>query len=151
MEIVTSDPTAAESRALVTAMEEEIERIYADRPGSIHDITADAGEMSPPGGGFMIALVDGSPAGCGGFKGIGEGVCEVKRMYVAPEARGLGLGGALLRGIEEAARDAGYALARLDTGDRQPAAGRLYAGAGYRAIPDYNGNRVARHWFEKDL
>lgn len=72
-------------------------------------------------------------------------------MYVVPEARGQAVGGALLRGIEDAARGAGHRLARLDTGDRQPAAGRLYLSSGYRPIPDYNGNAVARHWFEKEL
>ena len=49
------------------------------------------------------------------------------------------------------ARELGYRRARLDTGDRQPSAKRLYEGAGYRHIDDYNDNRVARHWFEREL
>ena len=151
IEIVSADPAAAASRELVEAMEDEIEEIYSDRAGSIHDLTADADEMRPPNGGFVVVRIDGEPAAGGGFKRIGEGICEIKRMYVAPAARGLGIGGELLRGIERAAREAGYGIARLDTGDRQPAASRLYLGSGYRPIPDYNGNRVARHWFEKEL
>jgi GNAT superfamily N-acetyltransferase len=59
--------------------------------------------------------------------------------------------GALLVALEDAARELGYARVRLDTGPKQPHAERLYRRAGYREIPDYNGNVVARHWFEKGL
>jgi GNAT superfamily N-acetyltransferase len=57
----------------------------------------------------------------------------------------------LLDALEEHARELGYARTRLDTGDRQHAAAALYEGAGYRRIPDYNRNRLARLWFEREL
>jgi GNAT superfamily N-acetyltransferase len=57
----------------------------------------------------------------------------------------------LLTELEEQARELGYRRARLDTGDRQPSAKRLYEGAGYRHIDDYNRNRVASYWFEREL
>ena len=72
-------------------------------------------------------------------------------MYVAPGARGRGLGRALLEALEALARDHGYAIARLDTGARQPGAQRMYERAGYVAVPDYNGNPWAAFWGEKPL
>jgi GNAT superfamily N-acetyltransferase len=151
LDLRLADPDAAEGTTLVGAMEEEIEALYADRPGSIHSAEASANGMSPPHGAFIVAVADGRPVGCGGLKRIDDGVCEIKRMYVAPEARGQGLARRLLDALEEQARALGYTAARLDTGDRQPTAKRLYESAGYREIPDYNGNVVARHWFEKEL
>ncbi|UJA21605.1 GNAT family N-acetyltransferase [Thermoleophilia bacterium SCSIO 60948] len=149
--IASADPRDEDAWTLVGAMEAEIDGLYGDRDGSIHGITATAGEMSPPDGGFIVVRDSGRPVGCGGFKRIGDGVCEIKRMYLRPESRGTGLAADLLAAIEAEAKRAGFVLARLDTGDRQPAAERLYTGAGYREIDDYNGNEVARHWYEKEL
>ncbi len=72
-------------------------------------------------------------------------------MYVVPEARGSGLGARLLEELEALARDLGYAVARLDTGAKQPGAQRLYERAGYVAIPDFNGDAHAAWWGEKRL
>ena len=87
----------------------------------------------------------------GGLKRIGDGVAEVKRMFVVPEARTRGHARRLLTGLEDAARRLGYAHVRLDTGPQQPNAKHLYESAGYREIPDYNGNPHASYWAEKDL
>jgi len=65
---------------------------------------------------------------------------EIKRMYVAPSARRRGVGRALLAGLEEAARDLGWTVLRLETGLRQPEAIALYEESGYRRIPDFG------HW-----
>mgnify|MGYP002653387923 FL=1 len=72
-------------------------------------------------------------------------------MKVAPEARGQGLARILLRALEDAARGLGYAVARLDTGARQPYAQRLYESEGYRPIANFNGNPVAHYFGEKQL
>jgi putative acetyltransferase len=150
-QIRLADPAAAESRELVSAMEREIEELYADRPGSIHSVRADPEAMEAPAGAFVVVLAGDRAVGCGGFKRLDSDTCEVKRMYLLPEVRGLGLSGRLLAALEERAVAAGYARVRLDTGDRQPAAMHLYATRGYREIGDYNGNTAATHWFEKDL
>jgi GNAT superfamily N-acetyltransferase len=72
-------------------------------------------------------------------------------MYVVPAARGRGLGRALLAALEELALDMGYAVARLDTGAKQPGAQRMYERAGYEPVADYNGNPYASYWGEKRL
>ncbi len=150
-EIRLGDPAAPESRDLVGAMEREIEELYADRPGSIHSVPADPEAMTPPAGTFVLVHAGDRPVGCGGFKRLDAETCEIKRMYLRPEVRGLGLSGRLLAALEERAAAAGYMRVRLDTGDRQPAAMHLYARSGYREIEDYNGNTAATHWFEKEL
>ena len=95
--------------------------------------------------------MDGEPAGCGGLKRLDAETGEVKRLYVAPEFRGRQLSRRLLAALEDGARELGYGLVRLDTGERQPEALALFRSSGYREIPDYNGNRWARYWFEKRL
>jgi GNAT superfamily N-acetyltransferase len=77
---------------------------------------------------------DGTALGCGALRALGDDAAEVKRMYVVPSARGLGVSKALLAGLEDAARDRGWTTLRLETGARQPEAVGLYSGAGYRPI-----------------
>lgn len=149
--IERADPAAASSVALVRAMEAEIDGLYRDRSGSVRSVSAEPEEMTPPDGDFLVVIHEGRPAGCGGLKRLDGDACEIKRMYVAPELRGRGLSAALLDALENRARALGFTIARLDTGDRQPAARRLYEGAGYRRIPSYNENDLATHWYERDL
>jgi GNAT superfamily N-acetyltransferase len=113
---------------------------------------ASAASMSAPGGGaFLVAYVGGAPVGCVGMVRLDDRTGEVKRMYVAPEARGHGLAKHLLAGLEDAARAAGYSRMRLDTSGAQPEARALYLSSGYREIEPYNENQYAAHWFEKEL
>jgi ribosomal protein S18 acetylase RimI-like enzyme len=104
-----------------------------------------------PHGAFFVAEVDGVAAGCCGVKAIGPGVAEIKRLWVAPAGRGLGLGRRLLEACEAHAAASGATVARLDTGRLQTEALGLFASAGYVAIDDYNGNPFADHWFEHRL
>jgi len=85
---------------------------------------------------FLVA-VDGTgrPIGCGALRRLGRSSAEVKRMYVTPESRGSGVAAGLLRALEEAARERGWATLRLETGPAQPEAMRFYERAGYRQIP----------------
>jgi GNAT superfamily N-acetyltransferase len=140
------DPVAL---ALVAAMLAEIGDLYDPGLGPITEATPD--ELSPPRGGFVVLQQGGQPVAGGGVRRLDARACEIKRMYVVPEARGRGLGVALLRALEDLARDLGYAVARLDTGAKQPRARRMYERAGYTAVPDYNGNPYAAFWGEKPL
>ena len=141
-----TDPVAV---GLVAAMTAEMGELY--EPGLPAGPSARPEELSPPGGGFVVLLDDERPVAGGGIKRLDGRACEIKRMYVVPDARGRGLGRALLDALEDLARDLGYALARLDTGARQPGAQRMYERAGYRPIADYNGNPYAAFWGEKAL
>ena len=108
-------------------------------------------EMTPPTGDFLV-LYDGEEAlACGGVKRLHDGVAEIKRMWVVPEARSRGHARRLLVALESAARDLGYLRVRLDTGRLQPHARVLYLSEGYEEIDDYNANPYASYWFEKRL
>jgi GNAT superfamily N-acetyltransferase len=109
-------------------------------------------ELGPPGGTFLVGFeADGRGVCCGGVKRLADGACEIKRMYVAPDARGAGVGRELLGALEKAAQELGYTVARLDTGPWQPTAERMYRKAGYRPIANFNGNPVASFFGEKPL
>jgi len=140
-------PPASE---LVSAMIDELVPLYGriDVPGAP---SATPAELSRPTGAFLVGFEDRLAICCGGLKRCDQGICEIKRMYVAPAARGRGVAGLLLEALEEAARSLGYAVARLDTGARQPHAQRLYERAGYRSVEDFNGNPFASFWGEKVL
>jgi GNAT superfamily N-acetyltransferase len=137
-------------RRLLAAFEAEVATLY---PGwtPTSGPSAMPEEFRPPSGLFLVAYSDDEPTGCGGFKRLSARDVEVKRLYVVPEARGAGLAGVLLDELESRARKAGYTRVRLDTGDEQPTALRLYSTRDYVEIDDYNANPFASHWFEKEL
>ncbi len=133
-------------RAEVAAMYDDLDMTGADMPA------AGPRELGPPGGTFLVGFDgDGRPVCCGGVKRLPDGTCELKRMYVVPDARGRGAGRELLGAHEDAARGLGYAVARLDTGPRQPGSERLYRAAGYAPIENFNANPVATFFGEKPL
>ncbi len=141
--------THPDALALANAMVDELLEIYTAQPGAP---TATGEELSPPGGGFVVLYEDG-PRGrpAAASSASTEGVGEIKRMYVAPEARSRGHARRLLGELEALARDLGYERVRLDTGAEQPHARALYASAGYLEIDDYNRNPYATYWGEKRL
>ena len=114
--------------------------------------TAGPAELGPPGGTFLVGFdEEDRPVCCGGVKRLDDDACEIKRMYVVPEARGSGRAAELLTALESAARDLGFRVARLDTGPRQPHAERLYRQAGYEPIGNFNRNPMASFFGEKAL
>jgi GNAT superfamily N-acetyltransferase len=146
--ILDADPGAA----LAQAMRDEIGEIYEGLELDGPEMPkAGPAELSPPGGGFIVGWQAGEPVCCGGFKRLPDGNCEIKRMYVVPAARGQGVARALLHELEDRARRAGYSIARLDTGPKQPHAHGLYESEGYVAIENFNGNPVATFFGEKWL
>ena len=134
----------------MAAFTDEIVPLYPGwRPDTGPSATAD--ELSPPAGVFLVAYADDEPAGCGGIKRLSDEAAELKRLYVAPAVRNQGVARCLIAGLEDAAREAGYRVLRLDTGANQPAALELFRSVGYREIDDYNANPYASYWFEKAL
>ncbi|MDA9549813.1 DNA-binding MarR family transcriptional regulator/GNAT superfamily N-acetyltransferase [Bradyrhizobium sp. USDA 3397] len=111
----------------------------------------DANDMRRPRGTFLVAMSDTLPIGCVGLKGTDHGYAEIKRLWVAPAARGLRLGRRLMDAAESAAREFGIALLRLDTNSALPEAGRLYRSTGWREIPRFNDDPYPDLFFEKRL
>jgi GNAT superfamily N-acetyltransferase len=139
------------ARDLVAAMVAEMATVYGpiDVPGMPSATPAD---FLPPHGTFLVGFDERGAAVCGGgVKRLDAEAAEIKRMYVVPEARRRGLARELLRALEEAARELGYGVVRLDTGPRQPHAQAMYESAGYRPIGNFNANPVASYWGEKRL
>jgi GNAT superfamily N-acetyltransferase len=108
-------------------------------------------ELEPPRGLLLVAFDGDDPVACGAVRVIGPGVAEIKRMYVAPRARGHGLGRTLLGELERGAAELGCRTVRLDTMAQMAEAGALYRSAGYEPIADYNGNPLATVWMERAL
>ncbi len=103
------------------------------------------GGYVPPGGGLWLAYVDGALAGCIGFRPqegprAGDSACEMKRLWLRPAYRGVGLGRRLAVTCIEAARAAGYRSICLDTLSFMDAARALYADLGFHEIPAYYDN-----------
>jgi GNAT superfamily N-acetyltransferase len=123
----------------------DVQRLATDQQAEIRTRYDGAGEPGTPPSAADIGVVlvarddDGTALGCGALRALGDGVAEVKRMYVAPSARGRGVGKAVLAGLEDAARDRGWTTLRLETGPRQPEAAGLYSAAGYRPIAAFDG------------
>ena len=113
--------------------------------------SAKPADFAPPTGAFLLGWDGQAAICCGGIKRLPDGACEIKRMYVVPEARGRGVAKALLQALEDEARALGYAIARLDTGPHQPHAERMYRAAGYADIGNFNANPFASYWGEKRL
>ncbi len=121
--------------ALTRRMADELNALY--REDGITVVDLDPTEFAPPTGLFLVARLGGRPAGCGALRWLEPNVAEVKRMYVEPWARGLGVARTLLGELEKAARSLDYRSIRLETGQRQTEAMRLYEAAGYRRIPNF--------------
>ena len=116
---------------------ERVQQEYVVRYGGRDAAVVDPAEFSPPLGLFLVAEVDGVPAGCGGWRSFGDGVAEVKRMYVEPAFRRRGIAALLLAELERSAAAAGHRQLVLNSGDRQPEALALYDRAGYVPVAGY--------------
>lgn len=109
-------------------------------------------EFNPPQGVFVLATdADDETLGCVALHFLDDTTAEAKRMWVSPRARGTGIGTRLLARVEAEARRAGRSVVLLDTNRALTEAVALYGRRGYQAIPRYNDNPYAHHWFRKVL
>jgi GNAT superfamily N-acetyltransferase len=101
---------------------------------------------------WLVAYLDGEPAGCGGLRTLAPGVGEIKRMFVAAPARGRGIGRRLLRALEARAVAAGHSHVRLLATPMLREARALYAAQGYVEIRRaHEGDRPVEIWLQKAL
>ncbi len=112
-------------------------------------ISADAAELTPPAGVFVIARLGGQPIGCGALKVKDRNIGEVKRMWVRTDVRGLGVGRRMLETLETLAREFGLGTLRLETNRTLEEAQALYRKCGYLEVAPFNDEPYAHHWFEK--
>jgi GNAT superfamily N-acetyltransferase len=152
-DIVTCRRTRTDSPdadALISAYFAELAALLGGFDPS-KSVSANADDLSPPHGMFILMSEADRPVACGGFKTHAPGVGEIKRMFTVPEARGRSLGRDLLLELEDGARDLGMHKLVLDTAAPLAAATILYRSAGYVEVPSFNANPYATRWFAKDL
>jgi GNAT superfamily N-acetyltransferase len=148
IEIAPEPFDSADAEQLLEELRQELNERYGGdlEPGE-----------KPSGADVTVFLVvrddDGRPLGCGALRSLGEPVLEIKRMYVRREARGRGVGVAILEALEREAVARGFKVIRLETGPLQPEAIGLYARAGYREIPCFGAYAAgqASRCFERRL
>ena len=121
-----------DARLLTSALNEYLNGLY---PPEDNFLALDDDEVRDGRGVFLIARTDEGPVGCGAVRRISESTAEIKRMFVRPEARGLGIGRRLLAELHNWAADAGVVRLVLETGVNQPQALALYRRFGYVRIP----------------
>jgi DNA-binding MarR family transcriptional regulator/GNAT superfamily N-acetyltransferase len=145
------DPRSDEARYCLREYYAELGRRFKQGFDVSLSRDPDAKDMRRPRGSFIVAMSDTLPIGCVGLKGTEHGYAEIKRLWVAPSARGLGLGKRLMDAAEDAARTLGIALLRLDTNSALPEAGQLYRTTGWREIPRFNDDPYPDLFFEKQI
>ncbi len=151
IELIALPPDAPEARHCMSEYFNELKR----RLGMTFDLeealTDGIDAMRAPHGSFIVAISDGQPIGCAALKAQSTDWAEVKRVWVSPAARGLGLARRLMAEIEAQTHARAIPLLRLDTNHGLPEALALYRRLGWTEIPRYNDNPHATDFFEKAL
>ncbi|WP_116453112.1 GNAT family N-acetyltransferase [Blastococcus litoris] len=124
------DPLA---QYLVEAVQQEYVQRYGGRDAAV----VEPAEFLPPQGLFLVAEVDGVPAGCGAWRAMPDGAAEIKRVYVEPGFRRRGVARLVVAALEQSAAAAGHPEVVLNSGREQPEALALYADMGYRPVAGY--------------
>lgn len=145
-----------EARAELLAYYTELVGRYHGRPATDEEVAStmaeDPGEdLTAPTGRFLLAYYAQQAAGCAGVRLMAPEVAELTRVFVRPAHRGTGGGAVLLAAVDQAARELGAGVIRLDTRADLVEARALYARHGYREIPAYSHGPYSDHWFERRL
>jgi len=151
VQVAACDPRHPDARRAVRAYVAELSDRFEGGWDPALSISAADEELTPPAGLFLIATLHSDPVGCGALKFHPEAPAEVKRMWVSPAVRGLGLGRRLLAELEAHAAARGVRTLRLETNRTLDEAISLYRTAGYREVAPFNDEPYAHHWFEKAL
>lgn len=151
VEIGVEHPTSGAAELCLQAYFAELDSRFDAGFDPEASISAAAAELVEPAGLLLVARLADEPVGCGAVKFHDSEPAELKRMWVAPSTRGLGVGRRILRELEHHARRAGAATVRLETNRALTEAINLYRSCGYLDVPAFNQERYAHHWFEKHL
>jgi DNA-binding MarR family transcriptional regulator/GNAT superfamily N-acetyltransferase len=151
--VVVTDPRSPQAQRCLSAYATELGERFDGGYDPGRTRAVEAHDMTPPLGLLLVAFLRGEPVGCGAlrFRGEDGGVGEIKRMWVARAARGLGLGRRLIAELEAHARANGVRVLRLDTNRALVEAISLYRSCGFTEVAAFNDEPYAHHWFEKVL
>jgi GNAT superfamily N-acetyltransferase len=151
VEITAVDPEHRDARYCLGEYAAELNRRSDRSFDPAVGATALPHEVRPPAGQFFVIYLRGEPIGCGAVKHNPGAPTEIKRMWIAPAARGLGLGRRLLEHLEACALASGVRVARIETSADLTEALALYRSTGWVEVPPFNDEPFADHWFEKAL
>jgi DNA-binding MarR family transcriptional regulator/GNAT superfamily N-acetyltransferase len=151
VQIAVADPTTQDAQWCIQQYFTELNERFEMGFDPALSISAYAHELTPPAGLLLVARLRDEPVGCGALKFHENAIGELKRMWVAPQVRGLGLGRRLLLALEHEAREAGMTILHLETNHTLTEAIELYRHSGYREVEAFNDEPYAQHWFEKRL
>ncbi|HZA09432.1 helix-turn-helix domain-containing GNAT family N-acetyltransferase [Mycobacterium sp.] len=149
--VTVTDPRSVAAQRCLTAYAAELAQRFAHGYDRARTRRVDADDMTLPKGLLLVAVLHGEPIGCCALRFHGEAPAEIKRMWVTPAARGLGLGRRLIAEVESHARADGVRVLHLDTNRVLVEAINLYRSCGYTEVPAFNDEPYAHHWFEKML
>jgi DNA-binding MarR family transcriptional regulator len=149
--IRSSDPLHPHAQYCLGQYFAELDRRFETGFDPSISISADTDELRPPAGLLLVATLRSEPIGCGALKFHGSGPTELKRMWIADTARGLGIGRRLLGELEAEAVRHGSRVIRLETNRSLTEAIALYRSSGYREVKPFNDEPYADHWFEKRI
>lgn len=149
--VTEADPAHPDAEYCLRAYFTELQERFDTGFDPSRSLLPDAGGLRPPKGLFLVARRSGEsvPVGCAGLKLPPDAPAEIKRMWVAPAARRLGLGRRFLTELETRAAAHGATVLRLDTNKTLDAAVALYHAYGFEEVPPFNDEPYAHHWFEK--
>jgi GNAT superfamily N-acetyltransferase len=151
VKISVADPTSPNARWCIEHYFTELNERFKGGFDPSRGIQAYAQELVPPFGLLLLAELQDEPVGCGALKLHPNAPAEIKRMWVAPRARGLELGRRLLEELERRAAEAGVTVLHLETNHTLSEAISLYRHHGYEEVAAFNDEPYAQHWFEKRL
>jgi DNA-binding MarR family transcriptional regulator/GNAT superfamily N-acetyltransferase len=151
VQIATLDPEHPDARHCLAEYVAELNRRSPRGFDPSVGATVLPHEVRPPAGEFFVAYLHGEAVGCGGVKHHADRPAEIKRMWIAPNARGLGLGRRLLERLEQCAAAGGARVAHIETSAALVEALSLYRSAAWVEVPAFNDEPFADHWLEKAL
>jgi len=140
VEVVAEPADSPDARRCLDAYFGELAARFEGGFDAAKDDSARAGDMAPPAGLFVVARLDGDAIGCGGLKRADKATGEIKRVWIAPSARGVGVARRVIRALEAAARDMGLKTLRLDTNRALTEAHALYRKEGFQEVAPFNDN-----------
>ncbi len=149
VEVVVTDPGDRHAEHCLREYFGELDRRFRTGFDLRQSLPIGLDDFRPPSGAFLVGFLRGEPVGCGALRFHGSAPAELKRMWVSPDARGLGLGRRLLAELEAIAQAGGSSGVQLETNRSLTEAIAMYRSAGYHEVEPFNDEPYGDHWFEK--